>query len=113
MVRPLRSGSGSHAMRRMHHEELDPGPARRAVRRAGGGDPARRRAIGDVRAAHAARPRNGGAGHPGPGHYPPPPPPPPPSPPPPPPPAGATQDATVAPDKRQSADNNVSFPVDI
>ncbi len=28
-------------------------------------------------------------------------------------PAGATQDATVAPDKRQSADNNVSFPVDI
>ncbi|HUE48802.1 MAG TPA: hypothetical protein VMO54_06320 [Steroidobacteraceae bacterium] len=29
------------------------------------------------------------------------------------PPAGATQDATVAPDKRQSADNNVSFPVDI
>jgi len=29
------------------------------------------------------------------------------------PPAGATQDATVAPEKRQSADNNVSFPVDI
>ena len=29
------------------------------------------------------------------------------------PPAGATQDARVAPDKRQSADNNVSFPVDI
>jgi hypothetical protein len=28
-------------------------------------------------------------------------------------PAGAIQDATVAPDKRQSADNNVSFPVDI
>jgi len=28
-------------------------------------------------------------------------------------PVGATQDATVAPDKRQSADNNVSFPVDI
>jgi hypothetical protein len=28
-------------------------------------------------------------------------------------PAGASQDATVAPDKRQSADNNVSFPVDI
>jgi hypothetical protein len=28
-------------------------------------------------------------------------------------PAGANQDATVAPDKRQSADNNVSFPVDI
>jgi hypothetical protein len=28
-------------------------------------------------------------------------------------PAGTIQDATVAPDKRQSADNNVSFPVDI
>ena len=28
-------------------------------------------------------------------------------------PAGAIQDATVAPDKRQSADNNVSFPIDI
>jgi hypothetical protein len=28
-------------------------------------------------------------------------------------PAGAIQDATAAPDKRQSADNNVSFPVDI
>jgi hypothetical protein len=28
-------------------------------------------------------------------------------------PAGPIQDATVAPDRRQSADNNVSFPVDI
>ena len=28
-------------------------------------------------------------------------------------PASAIHDATVAPDKRQSADNNVSFPVDI
>jgi pyruvate dehydrogenase E2 component (dihydrolipoamide acetyltransferase) len=28
-------------------------------------------------------------------------------------PAGPNQGATVAPDKRQSADNNVSFPVDI
>ena len=28
-------------------------------------------------------------------------------------PASAIHDATVAPDKRQSADNNVSFPIDI